>query len=533
MKRLYSTVLVALLLFASQFAFAQTPILNSYPSARATIFLDFDGQTVSGTSWNYSSASIVCGPSNLNNAQINEVYNRIAEDYRPFNINVTTDSTVYWAAPARQRMRCILTISSAWYGVAGGVGYIGSFTWGDNTPCFVFTALHNYNVKNISESASHEIGHTLGLAHQSSYDGNCTKLSDYNGGYGSGEIGWAPIMGVGYYENFTLWHNGHNSNSCTAIQDDLGIITGSSNGFGYRVDDHAGTFVGATVTDFVQDTFAINGVISKTDDQDVFKFNLANKGQFVLDGVPYNVGAGNSGSNLDMQIELIDGSQNVLGTYNPGNALNSIIDTALSAGTYYLRVDGKGNLYATEYGSLGSYSLQGHITPINALPLHKLELKGNTANGQHQLNWEIDADEKVTNQVIEVSSNGGSFAPLTQTNAATRTYTYTPSGSATLQYRIKVTFDNGREYYSNVIALRNSSFSKPQLFTNVLYTNSLIVSSPGVYQYTITDYAGKMVSKGQIVQGSSSITVPNISKGVYVIRFDNGQQQYTEKFTNQ
>src|SRR4030095_9832930 len=89
------------------------------------------------------------------------------------------------------------------------------------------------------EAASHEAGHTLGLRHQSSYDGNCVKTSEYNPGVGAGEIAWAPIMGVGYYRNLTLWNNGANPYGCTSYQDDLSIITASSNGFGYRTDDHS------------------------------------------------------------------------------------------------------------------------------------------------------------------------------------------------------------------------------------------------------------------------------------------------------
>ena len=133
MKNQNKTLLLAFMLLASLFSFAQTPIYNSYPSAPAVIFLDFDGQAVSGTSWNTSSNAIICGPSNLGTAAITEIFNRVAEDYRPFNINITTDSTKYWAAPIAQRMRIILTITSDWYGSAGGVSYTNSFTWGDNT----------------------------------------------------------------------------------------------------------------------------------------------------------------------------------------------------------------------------------------------------------------------------------------------------------------------------------------------------------------------------------------------------------------
>ena len=82
---------------------AQVPLLNSYPSARATIFLDFDGQIVTGTSWNWSGA-INAQPSGFSVDGMTQIFNRVAEDYRIFNINVTTDSTVFAAAPAAQAM---------------------------------------------------------------------------------------------------------------------------------------------------------------------------------------------------------------------------------------------------------------------------------------------------------------------------------------------------------------------------------------------------------------------------------------------
>ena len=107
--------------------------------------------------------------------QITEVFNRVAEDYRPFTINVTTDSTKYLSAPVNQRTRVVITVTSDWYGSAGGVSFVNSFTWGDNTPCFVFSELLGYKPKNIAEAASHEAGHTLGLRHQSTYDANCAK----------------------------------------------------------------------------------------------------------------------------------------------------------------------------------------------------------------------------------------------------------------------------------------------------------------------------------------------------------------------
>jgi len=522
MKNLIRSSLMVLSFASILSASAQVPQLSSYPSASAVIFLDFDGHTVSGTSWNYN-GPIACGASGLNNTQITEVFNRVAEDYRPFNVNVTTDSTKYLAAPANRRMRIILTITSEWYGSA----------WGDGTPCFVFTALLNYNVKNISEAASHEAGHTLGLYHQSLYDQNCVKISDYNPGVGSGEIGWAPIMGVGYYRNFTLWNNGPNSYGCNNIQSDLSVIT-TNNGFGFRNDDHANTYNQATNATFSSNQFNVNGVITQSTDFDMFKFTIPSLGQFTLNAVPYNVGTGNSGSDLDMQISLYSNSQVLLNVYNPGMLLNSIIDTILASGTYYLRVEGKGNIYAPNYASLGSYSLQGNFTEGSTLPLRRLELRGSISGDRHQLNWLIDADEQVIKQILEMSTDGVNFTSLVETNNDDRSFSYKPTAGTNIQYRMNVTFDNGRQYYSNVITLRSTGvIEKPNLMGNFITGNTILVSSPGNYEYAIYHFNGNMITKGRLTSGENNISASGLISGMYIIRFTNNEQHWMEKLVRQ
>ncbi|HYE53201.1 MAG TPA: hypothetical protein VD996_00105, partial [Chitinophagaceae bacterium] len=225
------------MLIANLHGYAQVPILNSNPSAPATIFLDFDGEYVTGTTWNWSGPIAADAPP-LTTEAITEIFHRVAEDYRIFNINITTDSIVYKNAPQFQRTHVIITPSSGWYGNAGGVAFVGSFVWGDDTPCWVFSNKLGNIPKYIAEAASHEAGHTLGLQHQSSYNATCGKTAEYSGGQGSGEIGWAPIMGVGYYKNLTTWHTGSNAQGCNVIQNDINIIASGINGFGLRADDH-------------------------------------------------------------------------------------------------------------------------------------------------------------------------------------------------------------------------------------------------------------------------------------------------------
>ena len=534
MKNLYKSLLLALLLVGSLTNFAQVPVYSSSASAPAVLFLDFDGHTVTGTSWNYAGA-IDAGASGLTTDQITEIYNRIAEDYRPFNINVTTDQAKYTAAAANRRMRVIFTTSYSWYGSsAGGVAYTGSFSWGDNTPCFIFTSLLGYNTKYISEAGAHEAGHTFGLRHQASYDANCGLVNAYNYGIGSGETSWAPIMGVGYYKNFTTWHNGPNPYGCTNTQQDLSIITSTANGITFKSDDYTEAFNTATAASFSNNQFTKIGAITTDTEKDMFKFSLASSKKFVLSAIPTNVGAGDEGSNLDLQVKLYDGGKNLVKTYNVEEALSVSIDTNLNSGTYYLLVDGVGNQYVSEYGSLGSYSLLGEQIPLAALPLQELKLKGRTEKGSQKLSWNIIADETVVSQTVEISTNGKDFIALANVDAENRAYNHQSEKAGIFFYRLSVKFDDNRQYFSNIIAMRSEGVEgRPKLFSTVITSNNLMVSSPDIYNYVINDYNGRIVAKGQITDGSSTINTNYLSPGVYMIRFVNGNDQYVEKFMKQ
>ncbi len=529
MKKLLQSALMTLMLCGTLTAKSQVPLLSSYPSASAVIFLDFDGHTVANGPWNVS-GPIYCGASGLNNTQITEAFNRVAEDYRPFNINITTDSTKYFAAPLTRRMRVIVTVSYEWYGSSGGVAYVGSFTWGDDTPCFVFSSLLSYSTKNVSEASAHEAGHTLGLFHQSLYNGSCVKTAEYNPGTGSGEIGWAPIMGVGYSKNLTLWNNGPNSYGCTSMQNDLDVITSAMNGITYRTDDHANNFASATNTSFVSNTFTVNGVVTQNTDVDYFKITTSIYGRFQLDAVPTNVGSGNAGSDLDLQVSFYNNAQTLLNVYNPGTLLRSVLDSMLNPGTYYLKIEGRGNIYAPNYASLGSYALQGAFTD-GTLPLRRLELQGESHNDLHQLHWIIDADEQVIKQVLEISTDGRNFNTLTESPVASRSYAYQPNTGSNVQYRLNVTFDNNRQYYSNVITIRKTGVSiGPKLISNLINTGAIEVSSPGLYNYSIYDLNGKTLVQGKLANGSNIINAGSMTNGMYIVRFTKGAEQWMEKF---
>ena len=223
---------IFLFLFLGNITKAQVPLLNSYPPAAATVYLDFDGATVEGTLWN-ENGKIVAEPSGLSPATITWIYKKIAEHFALFNLNITTDPAVYERAPIHQRTRIIITPNGDWYGPASGVSAIGSFVWGDDTPAWVFMDNLSNNSLFIAAAATHQIGHTLGLQHQSLYDSYGIMISELSGGENNIFSNEAPLMGIPFYKPAD-WTRGTPSTGAANIQNDTALIAGAPNNIGYR-----------------------------------------------------------------------------------------------------------------------------------------------------------------------------------------------------------------------------------------------------------------------------------------------------------
>lgn len=504
------------------------PMLSSLPSAKATIFLDFDGQYVNCSSWNGGNP-INCAPSGMTDAQIIEIFNRVSEDFRPFNIDITTDSTVFLAAPLTQRVRIIVTTTSSWYPGVGGISYTGSFTWGDDTPGFVFSdKLGPYNTKMVAECCTHESGHTVGLSHQARYDSACNLLAVYNTGNGSGQTGWAPIMGNSYYENFSGWYNGPTPYGCSQDQDALTVIT-TSNGFTYRPDDHSDDpNVNPTAISINNNAFADSGIITTSSDKDFFKINLTQTGQFHVDANPFSVGPNNEGADLDVKVELLNSSQQVIGTYDPIDILNVSIDTVLAAGTYYIMIEGTGNAYTSGYGSLGSYNITGTFNPLFITPLQQATLHGKMESGKSVFDWDIISPEPVSSITLESSLNGKDFTTLARLQNNAAGYSYTASQSGIIYYRLKAVSLTDRAIYSNVVALRISDAKTIFTIAGTQVYNTIVINALENYTYRIMDMSGRMIKTGKGTEGTNiiDISAPN---GIYLVQISNSNQRLTER----
>ncbi|WP_017294026.1 S8 family serine peptidase [Geminocystis herdmanii] len=351
---------------------SQTFTLNSLPTANYTIYLDFTGHTTSGTYWNTYFAGganittpafdIDGNPNSFSNAELERIqyiWQRVAEDFIPFNVNVTTqepninDLIKSGSGDTRWGVRVAIGGSSYdWYGNgAGGVAYIDSFNWSTDTPTFVFTSqLANGDEKFTAEAITHEVGHTLGLYH----DGRITPSEEYYYGHGSGETGWASIMGAGYYQNLTQWSKGEYL-SANNTEDDLSIIT-TQNGFGYRTDDAGNTIATATPLILSGTSITGSGIIERNTDVDYYSFTTGT-GPITLTVNPFT-----RGPNLDILAQLYNSSGTLITSSNPADLLSASINTTLASGTYYLAIQGTGKgdplgTGYTNYGSLGQYSI--------------------------------------------------------------------------------------------------------------------------------------------------------------------------------
>jgi len=426
----------------------RTFFLHSNPTATKTIYLDFNGHTTTGTSWNTQSGRAAINTSafdfdgNVNvfsNAELERIqfiWQRVAEDFAPFGINVTTQDlgvdalTNTGGRDNQWGVRAAIGGSySDWYGnAAGGIAYLNGFGSARSGPAFVFSKnLSGGNEKYTAEAISHEVGHSLGLLH----DG--TSTASYFQGQGTGATGWASIMGSGYYKNVTQWsqgeYKGANNN-----QDDVARISSTINGAGYRADDFGNS--AATAKRLSGTKLNQFGIIETRTDSDWFSFStgsgnvslsINNATQAWINngfGSYTNALLAGRSPNLDIAATLYDADGTLIASSNPLDKLTASFNLDLNAGTYFLKVDGVGygdplsNGYS-DYGSLGQYLLTGTLaaTTANSATSAASELPTNQVMG------DANASTLAATNAKDILTGGEgadtfSFASLSSSNLA-------------------------------------------------------------------------------------------------------------------
>lgn len=349
---------------------ASTFLLHSRPGARGTIFLDFRGGTVNSAYWgggdpiDAPAFSLDADPafSSADMREIRAVWLQVAEDFAPFDVDVTTEPPV---RPDMTRFIRIMVSPTNFYGAAGGVCYVGSFAWGetsmDNQTCWVFSHMLGNSAKNIAEAVSHETGHAFSLYHWGLYNGT-ERVSSYYSGHGSGATGWAPIMGVGYYQQNVTWSRGEyagaGTTSSSTKQDDFALIARYAP---VRTDEAGASSTAAamltgTVTNDMIDVDT-RGVLAAGGDYDVYRLDVG-AGALSLDVVPAVLAP-----NADFSARVFTASGAELASGDPAGPGTVALTAMVAAGTYYVEVRSVGYGTATSgytsYGSAGMYQIKG------------------------------------------------------------------------------------------------------------------------------------------------------------------------------
>ena len=368
--------------------------LNSRPGSARTIYLDFLGGTYNGSFVCQYAAATPCNlPAFTQDADattfsatelvaIYRIWQSVAEDYAPFDVNVSTQDLGSAALDRASSgdltfgTRVVVTSDARWAAAqtatpagcgCGGMAYVGvwcstssSYAPYEKPTAVIVTAnLGGGGTKYVAEATSHEVGHNFGLLH----DGTIAHGTTAAVGYYAGQGVWAPIMGVGYNKPVTQWSKGEYPYA-NNTQDDTAIIaTGAP-----LLADDAGSTPG-TATALTSGT-PVPGLITSPTDSDWFSFT-----SFGLTQLAVTPAATNPNLDVSLEVYAADGTTlveafdpAVSGSQNSGLSTSVAgleahrTSTPLASGTYFAKVTGSGEgdpavTGYSSYASLGRYTI--------------------------------------------------------------------------------------------------------------------------------------------------------------------------------
>jgi hypothetical protein len=322
---------------------------ESNAGAPTVIYCDFDGEVVNQPLWDTN--TINAAPSGLSDESVLEILKLVAEDFAPFDVNVTNDRSVYDRTPTYKRVMCISTPTDTASPGSGGVAFLDTFR--DDLVCWNF----NLSGDTISgDTISHEVGHTLNLDH---HGDNSQNSSEYHDGHSSESRDWGPIMGSAFDAEMVQWSDGNYTFATNSNQDDLQLIT--NYGLSYRADDYGNDSATGENISISNIPATRYGIIERSTDVDVFNVTYSSLGKVQVAGT----GREGAQSNLDVGLRILDSDEVIVYEQTGDTTDNALTELLLEPGTYQVSIQGdsSGNPYGnpatgwSSYGSLGQYEV--------------------------------------------------------------------------------------------------------------------------------------------------------------------------------
>lgn len=322
------------------------PVFASRPAAPVTLYLDFNGHAATDDWGVYSAPAFdLGGPVGFSPGEklaIRNIWKTVAEDFAPFDINVTTTDPASIANGVGYQI--VFTSNAAtMFGQSSwlrGTAFVGSFNGPNVNTGFVFQpGFGDYQggiagrivaaAIEYGNEASQEFGRALGLLH---YGGVNLQPSG---------IMQNPDTGL----NRSTWSSGmsHSGEAPVLVQDDAAAIASIATGIALVADDYGNTLGTATA----MPSTSVTGIIASAADRDYLSFS-APQGSFIL-----TVSSDRYAGNFDAEIRVFNAAGQQLALDSPSDSFDCTA-TLYSPGTaqYFVEVRG-----ASVAGAIGTYSL--------------------------------------------------------------------------------------------------------------------------------------------------------------------------------
>ena len=451
------------------------PALSSNPNAQMTVFLDFDGEDYGNqrvrvqTNPNLELERMTAipaftidgtpGPDSVaEERMIEEIFYRVAEDFRPFNVNVTTVQPPTGVLQIRVSVggngivqhRVLTRVFDANGALIQTIvgplqtyrfttpvfAELNAYRTNQTNPVLVFSqqlTAAQQNGQTIARLISQGVGRQLGLQ-------NRTAIGTADAGPIMGDLPSNPVRDT--------WFN-----STTApFQNDIARLTAAA-GIQERVDDFGGTIPNAAnaTVDLVSSSAPnpaeiASGIINWSStgvmpDSDVFRTVLdltatTGTAQLTLNVSGLDLSSHrfldgstnaslNRGSNLDVVVNLFSANGTLLASDSPSPGIDGEIEFEIPATSipsnrllvYYIQVT-----TTNQYGSLGEYTVTGSLQEVLGAPIILAPLT-TVPTTLPSFGW--TSSLRATSYVLEVSNATTGALVFSKSTTATN-YTVNP-----------------------------------------------------------------------------------------------------------
>lgn len=209
-------------------------------------------------------------------------------------------------------------------------------------------------------------------------------------------------------------------------------------------------------------------------------------------------------------------------------------DTTFSATFPYVQMPWRGT---GEGGGLATPFTQALcLNTATPLPLNLLSFEAQKQGSNALLNWETANKENVSGFQVQRSMNGSDYTNIGFVKATEKdAYNYTDilKANGKYYYRLKITDNDNRFFYSAVRTVIFSEVTEFSIYPNPVSDQVNIVSSEDNFTYSIYTVDGKIVAKGSSSSNNLTVNTKGIEKGVYYIKMNTEDESKIIKFLKQ